>query len=470
VKYRELKPFPADFLWGASTSAYQVEGAWNEEGKGPSVIDARRAYPAGTTDFTVASDHYHRYKEDVALFAEIGLKSYRFSIAWTRIVPDGSGEINPAGIAFYHKLIDEILSHGIVPIVTLYHFDLPQALQEKGGWHNRETVDAFARYADILFDEYGSKVKYWLTINEQNLMILQGAALGTLDEKLEGQKKNLYQQNHNMLVAQAKVMHSLHNKIPGAKIGPAPNIAVIYPATSKPEDILAAFNYNAIRNWLYLDMAARGEYNVMAWRYMEEKGYTPDIQPGDMEILRSGKPDFIAFNYYTTQAVEASRGDGQDEVIRGGNKLLKSGEDGVHRGAANNHLPRTEFGTEIDPVGFRNTLREIYDRYHLPLLITENGLGAFDKLDENGEINDHYRIDYLRRHLEQMQLAITDGVEVFGYTPWSALDLISTHQGCSKRYGLIYVNRDEFDLKDLRRIRKLSSYWYADVIKNNALP
>ncbi|TPG58844.1 glycoside hydrolase family 1 protein [Ewingella americana] len=470
MKYRELKPFPADFLWGASTSAYQVEGAWNEEGKGPSVIDARRAYPAGTTDFTVASDHYHRYKEDIALFAEIGLKSYRFSIAWTRIVPDGSGEINPAGIAFYHKLIDEILSHGIVPIVTLYHFDLPQALQEKGGWHNRETVDAFARYADILFDEYGSKVKYWLTINEQNLMILQGAALGTLDEKLEGQKKNLYQQNHNMLVAQARVMHSLHNKIPGAKIGPAPNIAVIYPATSKPEDILAAFNYNAIRNWLYLDMAARGEYNVMAWRYMEEKGYTPDIQPGDMEILRSGKPDFIAFNYYTTQAVEASRGDGQDEVIRGGNKLLKSGEDGVHRGAANNHLPRTEFGTEIDPVGFRNTLREIYDRYHLPLLITENGLGAFDKLDENGEINDHYRIDYLRRHLEQMQLAITDGVEVFGYTPWSALDLISTHQGCSKRYGLIYVNRDEFDLKDLRRIRKLSSYWYADVIKNNALP
>jgi len=469
MKYRQLKPFPQDFLWGASTSAYQVEGAWNEDGKGPSVIDARSAYPEGTTDFTVASDHYHRYKEDIALFAEIGLKSYRFSIAWTRIIPDGSGEINPAGIAFYHRLIDEILSYGIVPIVTMYHFDLPQALQEKGGWYNRETVDAFARYADVLFDAYGSKIKYWLTINEQNLMILQGAALGTLDETLVNPKKNLYQQNHNMLVAQAKVMHSLHSKVPGAKIGPAPNIAVIYPATSKPEDILAAFNYNAIRNWLYLDMAARGEYNTLAWRYMEEKGYTPEILPGDMEILRSGKPDFIAFNYYTTQAVEASRGDGHDEVVRGGNKLLKSGEDGVHRGAANDHLPRTEFGTEIDPVGFRNTLREIYDRYHLPLLITENGLGAFDKLDENGEINDHYRIDYLRRHLEQMQLAITDGVEVFGYTPWSALDLISTHQGCSKRYGLIYVNRDEFDLKDLKRIRKLSSYWYADVIKNNAL-
>jgi len=366
-------------------------------------------------------------------------------------------------------LIDEILSHGIVPIVTLYHFDLPQALQEQGGWHNRATIDAFARYADVLFDEYGSKVKYWLTINEQNLMILQGVSLGTMNAEMESQKKNLYQQNHHMLVAQAKVMRSLHNKVPGAKIGPAPNISLIYPASARPEDIQAAFNYNAIRNWLYLDMAVHGKYNVMAWRYMEEKGYTPEISAGDMKILRSAKPDFIAFNYYTTQTVEASRGDGHDEVIRGGNKLLKSGEDGVHRGASNPYLPRTEFGIEMDPIGFRNTLREIYDRYHLPLLITENGLGAFDKLNENGQIDDTYRIDYLYLHIEQMQLAITDGVEIFGYTPWSALDLISTHQGCSKRYGLIYVDRDEFDLKQLKRIRKLSSYWYSDVIKNNAL-
>ncbi|MFZ4833127.1 glycoside hydrolase family 1 protein [Rouxiella sp. Mn2063] len=469
MKYRQLTPFPHDFLWGASTSAYQVEGAWNEDGKGPSVIDARNPYPEGTTDFTVASDHYHRYKEDIALFAEIGLKSYRFSIAWTRIIPDGSGEINQAGVDFYHQLIDEILRHGIVPIVTMYHFDLPQALQEQGGWYNRKTIDAFARYADVLFDEYGSRVKYWLTINEQNLMILQGVSLGTMDANMESQKKILYQQNHHMLVAQAKVMRALHDKVPEAKIGPAPNISLIYPASAKPEDIQAAFNYNAIRNWLYLDMAVHGKYNVMAWRYMQEKGYTPEILPGDMEILSNAKPDFIAFNYYTTQTVEASRGDGHDEVIRGGNKLLKSGEDGVHRGASNPYLPRTEFGIEMDPVGFRNTLREIYDRYHLPLLITENGLGAFDKLDENGQINDTYRINYLYLHIEQMQLAITDGIEIFGYTPWSALDLISTHQGCSKRYGLIYVDRDEFDLKQLKRIRKLSSYWYSDVIKYNTL-
>ena len=472
MKYRQLKPFPSDFLWGASTSAYQVEGAWNEGGKGPSVIDARTHYPEGTTDFTVASDHYHRYREDVALFAKLGFKTYRFSIAWTRIIPDGDGEINQEGIEFYHNLINEILKHNIVPIVTMYHFDLPQALQQQGGWYNRKTVDAFIRYANVLFEEYGEKVNYWLTINEQNLMILQGEALGTLDPHLATQadkKKNLYQQNHHMMVAQAAVMCDLHSKFPQSKIGPAPNIAVIYPASSKPEDILAAFNYNAIRNWLYLDMAARGEYNSLAWQYMVEKGYAPEILPGDVDILKSGKPDFIAFNYYTTQAVEASRGDGQDEVIRGGNKLLKSGEEGVHRGAANPYLPRTEFGTEIDPVGFRNTLREIWDRYHLPLLITENGLGAFDKLNDQGEIDDNYRIDYLQRHIEQMQLAITDGVEVFGYTPWSALDLISTHQGCSKRYGFIYVNRDEFDLKDLRRIPKKSAAWYSDVIKKNGI-
>ncbi|MFJ5453719.1 glycoside hydrolase family 1 protein [Pectobacterium jejuense] len=469
MKYRHLKRFPEGFLWGAATSAYQVEGAWNEDGKGPSVIDARTSYPEGTTDFKVASDHYHRYKEDVALFADIGFKTYRFSIAWSRIIPDGSGEVNPAGIAFYHNLIDELLHYGIVPIVTMYHFDLPQALQEKGGWYNRETVDAFERFANVLFDEYGDKVKYWLTINEQNMMILHGSALGTLDPTLENPKQNLYQQNHNMLVAQAKAMNALHEKVPGAKIGPAPNIALIYPASSKPEDVMAAFNYNAIRNWLYLDMAVYGRYNTAAWRYMEEKGYTPEILPGDMDILASAKPDFIAFNYYTSQTVEASKNDGRDETARGGDQHLKSGEEGVHRGATNPWLQKNAFGWEIDPIGFRNTLRELHDRYHLPLIITENGLGAFDTLDENGEIHDDYRIDYLQRHIEQIQLAITDGVDVFGYTPWSALDLISTHQGCSKRYGFIYVNREEFDLKDLRRIRKKSAYWYADVIKNNGL-
>ncbi|MBA8867100.1 6-phospho-beta-glucosidase [Pantoea agglomerans] len=467
MRYTNLKPFPANFFWGASTSAYQVEGAWNEDGKGPSVIDARKEYPEGTTDFTVASDHYHKYKEDVALLAEIGLRAYRFSIAWTRIIPDGEGEVNEAGLDFYRSLIGEIRKNGMEPIVTLYHFDLPQALMVIGGWHNRRTVEAFSRYADIVFDALGDSVRYWLTINEQNLMILQGNALGTVDPRVQNNKKNLYQQNHHMMVAQARVMDRLHEKYPDSLIGPAPNIAMIYPLSPKPEDVLAAENYNAIRNWLYLDMAVYGRYNHLVWAYMEEKGLLPEVEPEDMAILAKGRPDFIAFNYYTTQTVEASRGDGKDEVIRGGNKYLKSGEDGVHRGATNDYLPRTQFGTEIDPVGFRNTLRAIYGRYHLPLLITENGMGAYDKLESDGTINDQYRIDYLQQHIHQMQLAITDGVEILGYTPWSAIDLISTHQGCSKRYGLIYVNRDEFDLRDLRRIKKKSAYWYSELISKN---
>ncbi|WP_282063087.1 glycoside hydrolase family 1 protein [Bacillus pumilus] len=467
MRYSTLAPFPKDFFWGGSTSAYQVEGAWNEDGKGPSVIDMRASYPEGTTDFKVASDHYHRYKEDVKMFAEMGLKAYRFSIAWTRIIPNGDGEINQKGIEFYHSLIDELRRYDIEPIVTMYHFDLPHALQVKGGWSNRATVDAFERYAKVLFQEYGEKVKYWLTINEQNMMILHGSALGTLDPNLENPKKELYQQNHHMLVAQAKAMTLCHQMLPEAKIGPAPNIALIYPASPKPEDVLAAANYNAIRNWLYLDMAVFGRYNNLAWAYMKEKDILPVIEEGDMDILKSAKPDFIAFNYYTSQTVEASKGDGKDEFARGGDQHLKSGEDGVYKGGNNPFLSKNAFGWEIDPVGFRSTMREIYDRYQLPLIITENGLGAFDKLEEDGSIQDDYRIDYLEKHIEQIKWAITDGVEVFGYCPWSAIDLISTHQGCSKRYGFIYVNRDEFDLKDLKRIRKKSSYWYETLIQQN---
>ena len=467
MRYSTLAPFPKDFFWGGSTSAYQVEGAWDEDGKGPSVIDMRASYPEGTTDFKVASDHYHRYKEDVKVFAEMGLKAYRFSIAWTRIIPNGDGEINQKGIEFYHSLIDELRRYDIEPIVTMYHFDLPHALQIKGGWSNRATVDAFERYAEVLFQEYGEKVKYWLTINEQNMMILHGSALGTLDPNLENPKKELYQQNHHMLVAQAKAMTLCHQMLPEAKIGPAPNIALIYPASPKPEDVLAAANYNAIRNWLYLDMAVFGRYNNLAWAYMKEKDILPVIEEGDMDILKSAKPDFIAFNYYTSQTVEASKGDGKDEFARGGDQHLKSGEDGVYKGGNNPFLSKNAFGWEIDPVGFRSTMREIYDRYQLPLIITENGLGAFDKLEEDGSIQDDYRIDYLEKHIEQIKWAITDGVEVFGYCPWSAIDLISTHQGCSKRYGFIYVNRDEFDLKDLKRIRKKSSYWYETLIQQN---
>lgn len=464
--HKNLKEFPKNFLWGASTSAYQVEGAYNEDGKGLSVQDTKKVLE-GTPDFKVSSDHYHHYKEDIALFAEMGFKAYRFSIAWTRIIPNGVGKVNKKGIEFYNNLINELLAHNIEPIVTMYHFDLPDALQKKGGWSNRETIDAFVNYSKVLFENFGDRVKYWLTINEQNMMILHGAAIGTVNPGEENIQKALYQQNHHMLLAQAQTMKLCHKMCPDAKIGPAPNISEVYPATSKPEDVLAAQNLNAIRNWLYLDMAVYGRYNSTAWSYMIEKGIEPTIQEGDMDILKGANPDFIAFNYYcTATAAESKIGD--TEIHSGeGDQQIQVGEMGVYKGASNPNLEKTEFGWEIDPVGFRTTLRSIYERYNLPLIVTENGLGAYDKVEEDNTINDDYRIDYLRKHIEQARLAITDGVELLGYCPWSAIDLISTHQGFKKRYGFIYVNRDEFDLKDLRRIRKKSFFWYKNVIKTN---
>ncbi|WP_068496838.1 glycoside hydrolase family 1 protein [Paenibacillus kribbensis] len=465
MKHNQLKAFPKDFFWGGSTSAYQVEGAWDEDGKGPSVIDMAN-HVEGVTDFKVTSNHYHMFKEDVALMAEMGFKAYRFSIAWTRIYPQGAGEVNQKGIAFYSSLIDELIKYGIEPIVTMYHFDLPYALEKQGGWSKRETIDAFEQYAKTLFENFGDRVRYWLTINEQNMLILHPDSIGTLDTSLENPQKVLYQQNHHMLVAQAKAMVLCHEMLPDAKIGPAPNIGVIYPASSKPEDTLAADNYAAIRNWLYLDMAVFGRYNHIAWSYLVEKGYEPVIEEGDMDILAKGNPDFIAFNYYTSQTVGESLDDGNDFSHTGDQHEIV-GEPGAYRGSVNPNLQKTEFGWEIDPVGFRTTLRQIYSRYHLPLIVTENGLGAFDKLEDGDVVNDPYRIDFFKKHIEQIQLAITDGVEVFGFCPWSAIDLVSTHQGSSKRYGFIYVDREEFDLKDLRRIRKQSFYWYQKLIATN---
>lgn len=465
MKYAHIAPFPPDFFWGASTSAYQVEGAWDADGKGPSVIDVRTDLPEGVTDFRVAADHYHRFREDVALFAELGLKAYRFSVAWTRILPEGSGEVNPEGIAFYHRLIDTLREYGIEPIVTMYHFDLPDALDARGGWTNRDTIDAFVEYSRILFSEYGEKVRFWLTINEQNSMILNGPAVGT-NGRNGGDMKVMYQQSHHMLLAQARAMSLCHEMLDDAKIGPAPNIVSVYPASPDPSDVLAADDWDAVRNHLYLDLAVRGTYNPLAWRYMEERGWAPEIQEGDMEEMAAADPDFIAFNYYSTQTVGASRGDASDLRIRAGDQQIVRGEIGFYRSVKNETLPTNAFGWEIDPVGLRTTLRRLWDRYQLPLIITENGLGAFDELVE-GRVHDDYRIDYLRQHIEQIQLAITDGVDVFGYCPWTAIDLVSTHQGMRKRYGFIYVDRDEDDLGTLDRVRKDSFFWYQRVIASN---
>ncbi|MDU5262579.1 MAG: glycoside hydrolase family 1 protein [Clostridium celatum] len=464
--YKNIKNFPKDFLWGASTSAYQVEGAWNEDGKGLSVIDMLN-HPDDTSDFKVASDHYHRYKEDVKLFAEMGLKAYRFSIAWTRIIPNGVGEVNKKGIEFYNNLIDELNKYKIEPIVTMYHFDLPYELEKQGGWSNRDTIDAFVEYAKVLFESFGHKVRYWLTINEQNTMILHPGAIGIPKGGKLPSKKELYQQNHNMLVAQAKVMNLCHEMLTNAKIGPALNITTMYGETCNPNDAIAAHNWETLRGWSFLDLAVYGRYNRLFWSYLEDRELTPVILEGDMDILKSGNPDFVAMNYYSTATIAESKGDSSDVSPRAGDQQIMLGEPGVYRAAENPYVDKSKYGWVVDPVGLRMTLRKVSERYNLPILITENGYGDKDVLEENDVINDDDRIDFIRNHLEQLQLAIADGVEILGYCPWSAIDVVSTHQGYGKRYGFIYVNRGEFDLKDLRRIKKKSFYWYKNVIESN---
>lgn len=466
MQYKELKQFPEKFLWGASTSAYQVEGAVAEDGKSPSIIDMYE-HPEDVADFSVASDHYHRYREDIAMFAEMGLKAYRFSIAWTRILPGGTGDVNAKGLEFYGNLIGECRKYGIEPIVTMYHFDLPYCLEEKGGWLNRDTIDAFVNYAKVLFEHFGREVKYWLTINEQNTMILHPGAIGLPKSGELPSKKVMYQQNHHMMLAQAKVMKLFHQMVPEGMIGPALNLTAMYPATCRPEDAIAAHNWEVLRCWNFADVPVYGWYHPLAWEYMKDRDLTPDVADGDREILENAKPDFIAMNYYSTATIAASRGDASDVAARAGDQQIMLGEQGVYRPAENEYVGKTQYGWVVDPVGFRYTLRKTYERYRLPILITENGIGAPDTLEEDGSVHDAYRIDFIREHLYQMKLAITDGVDMLGYCPWAAIDVVSTHQGYRKRYGFIYVDRDEFELKELKRYRKDSFYWYQNVIREN---
>lgn len=463
--HKNISEFPENFLWGASTSAYQVEGANLIDGKGPSCQDIKTV-PEGTSDLSVCADHYHKYKEDIALMGEMGLKTYRFSIAWSRILPEGTGKINPKGIEFYNNLINECLKYDIVPFVTMFHFDMPAALDARGSWGNPDSVQWFVEFAKVLFEEFGDRVKYWLTINEQNMLTLAGSVIGTLHlpQDCSNEMKEIYQQNHHMLVAQAKVMALCHEMIPDAKIGPAPNISLVYPASCRPEDVIAAQNCNAIRNWLYLDASVYGAYNHIVWAYLKAHDACPEFAQGDEEALKNGKPDFIGFNYYNTATCQESDGTETEDPVA--DQQTTGGVAGLYRAFRNTHLSMTEFGWEIDPVGFRATIREMYSRYRLPMVVCENGIGAYDKL-EDGRVHDVYRIQYLREHIEQIQLAISDGCEMLGYCPWSAIDLISTHEGMVKRYGFIYVDRDEFDLKSLDRYRKDSFYWYKKVIKSH---
>ncbi|WP_409293769.1 glycoside hydrolase family 1 protein [Peribacillus sp. SCS-26] len=471
----KLKPFPQHFLWGAASAAYQVEGAWDKDGKGVSNWDEFVRIPGKTfkgTTGDIAVDHYHRYKEDVRLMAEMGMKAYRFSVAWTRIFPKGKGELNQKGIEFYSHLIDELKANDIEPILTLYHWDLPQALQDEyGGWESRKIVEDFTSYSVELFKQFGDRIKYWVSLNEQNIFTMLGYRMaahppGVKDDKL------FYQVNHHANLANASVIKAFRKHVPQGKIGPSFAYSPAYALTSEPQDILAAENAEELNSHWWMDIYAWGRYPQAAWSYLEMNGLAPEIQDGDFALLKEGKPDFMGLNYYQSTTFEKNPlegGVGAGEMNTTGKKgtSSESGIPGVFKTVSNPNLQKTNWDWNIDPDGLRIALRRITDRYALPILISENGLGEYDKVEENGEIHDDYRIEFIRSHIKAMHAAVSDGVELMGYCVWSFTDLLSWLNGFQKRYGFVYVNQHEEGDHDLRRIKKKSYYWYKQVIESN---
>ena len=463
--------FPENFWWGASSSAFQIEGGWDEDGKGMTVADYNSFKRSDKqADSKVASDFYHHWEEDIALMKEMGMQAYRFSISWARIIPDGDGEINPKGIEFYNKVIDKLIESGIIPFITLYHFDLPYALVTKyNGWECRDCAYAFERYARTCFEAFGDRVKYWQVHNEQNLMMRVDERMNINEPDPVKKEKIRAQMDYHMFLAHALSVNACHELVKGGKIGCAVSSTVTYPMTNKPEDVWAARMNNQFKTDYCLDVHMYGEYPGYYMAYLKEQDMVPATEPGDAELLKSAKMDFIALNYYRTLTArylpadadhpKGMRQEGMNEVdydMYGYWKIEK-----------NTNLAASEYGAQIDPVGLRIVLNEYWNRYRLPLIITENGLGTADELTEDGKIHDDYRIDYMKKHVEAIGAAIEDGVQMMGYCPWSVIDLLSSHQGFRKRYGLVYVNRSDMDLKDLARIRKDSFFWYQNVIRTN---
>lgn len=482
--HSKLDPFPENFLWGAASAAYQIEGAHDLDGKGPSVWDKFSKIPGKTfngTNGNVAIDHYHKYKEDVQLMAKMGLRTYRFSVAWSRIIPDGEGEINIEGLNFYRNLIDELIENNIEPVLTLYHWDIPLALQEKyDGWESRKTIDAFKKYCEVLFKEFGKRVKYWVTFNEQNVFMPMGYRWENHPPSISNVKK-MFEANHIVNLANAEAINLFHELVPEGKIGPSFGYGAVYPSTANPADVLAAENAHEFNNSWWLDVYCRGKYPTFVLKQLEKVGVAPTITAEDSILLKSAKPDFLGINYYHGGTVKENRIDDPTKdsersrefsstdpyLMQPKEEKSESPEIPMFESVSNPYLEETDWGWEIDPVGFRVALREVYARYDLPIFITENGLGAKDVLTDDQTIEDDYRIDYLEEHILEMKKAITDGVEIIGYCAWSFTDLLSWLNGYKKRYGFVYVNRDDESEKDLSRIPKKSFYWYKDLIQVN---
>ena len=460
--------FPANFLWGGAVAANQCEGAYDEDGKGWSTQDlAPKGIVGAITDHPTEDnlklkgiDFYHRYREDIAMLAEMGFSVFRFSIAWSRIFPNGDEETpNEAGLAFYDQLIDECRRHGMEPLVTLSHYETPYHLAKTyDGWCSRKMIGFFKRYVNTVMERYKGKVHYWLTFNEIN-SILHNPYLsgGILTPKEQLSKSDLYQAIHHELVASALVTKMAHEIDPDNKVGCMVIGIPSYPLTPNPDDVIANMEQDR-HNLYFTDVQARGAYPKYLNRYFKENGIQIQMEEGDEEILKNSV-DFISFSYYMSTCGCA---DPDAHPQAAGN---------IIPGVANPYLRSSQWGWQIDPKGLRYLLNQFYDRYQKPLFIVENGLGARDELIEKDgvlTVEDDYRIEYMREHLLQVEEAIEDGVEVLGYTSWGCIDLVSASTAqMSKRYGFIYVDRNDDGSGTMARYRKKSFYWYRDVIASN---
>lgn len=457
--------FPRNFLWGGATAANQCEGAYLEDGKGLSIQDVLpKGFKVITEEPTPDNlklkgiDYYHRYKEDIKLFAGMGFKVYRFSIAWSRIFPTGEeAQPNEAGLKFYDDVIDECHKYGIEPLITISHYETPLALARKyNGWSNRVMIDLYLKYCQVLFERYKGKVKYWITFNEINSILHQPFVSGAiLTPKAQLSNQQLYQAIHYELVASAKAVQLAHSIDPEYKVGSMILAVTIYPLTPNPDDIIEVMELDN-EVYLFSDVQALGAYPYYAKRVFEEKGVQLEISDEDREAL-THTVDFVSFSYYSSNCAAADHSLGEP-----------TGSNMVPTLKRNPYSKVSEWGWQIDPKGLRYSLIELYDRYRKPLMVVENGMGAKDVVEADGSIHDPYRVEYFRQHISEMGKAIDEGVEMWGYTTWAPIDLISasTNQ-MSKRYGFIYVDQDDMGNGTLARSRKDSFYWYKKVIASN---
>ena len=473
------KELPKNFLWGGALAAHQVEGAWNEAGRGMSIADVMTAGGNGISRKITegileneyypnheAIDFYHHYKEDIQLFKEMGLKCLRTSISWSRIFPNGTEqEPNEAGLQFYDDLFDELIKNGIEPVITLSHFEMPYNLyKEFGGFGNKEVIPLFVKFAKCVFTRYKDKVTHWMTFNEINnqadgqedLHVWTNSAM--ILNETDNKEEVVFQAAMNELIASAYAVREGKKINPNFKIGCMMAYVPIYPHSCNPNDMIASLKINE-RRYFYSDVHVRGEVPSYTQKYWERNNYNIEISEEEKAVLKEGTVDYIGFSYYMSGTVST------DMTIEGiPNKDFKGTQM-----VRNPYIESSDWGWPIDPVGLRYILNTVYQRYNVPLFIVENGFGAYDQLDENNFIKDDYRIDYLSKHIEQMELAIVeDGVDVIGYTPWGIIDIVSFGSGeMEKRYGMIYVDKDNKGEGTLKRSKKMSFDWYIIVIATN---